>query len=367
MKRNVLKHIIVKALCGLQLCVAAFALSACSSSDEPEMKDESCRIVILLDTSNSSLSSEPETFSTRSGAERTTGGAIAENDIKNLNLYIVTDDCRTFPVLSRFLGAKDGNPQYEATLSVAEDYVKYNPEDNSYYLSGRIAAVANMPVDPVPNPFSEEGFPVSQVTSLGLIPMWGVTTIENLKLRVGDRIDCGTSIELLRALPKLTLSLDEDIRGEFKITSVTPSTKDFNLTAFCQPGAALTAKETGLMAKSEWFNPVLANTQKGAGITVTGLDSDRVIVYTGERTFEDADPRSTFLNVTIERRDGTGVPITGKVYMCDYIAGAPDFNSSFDKLVRNHDYQYSISLASLEMLISFREWIYGGKVHIELE
>ncbi|MDE6297168.1 MAG: hypothetical protein K2L89_04915 [Muribaculaceae bacterium] len=350
----------------MKLCLAAFILSGCSS-EEPEMKDESCRIVILLDTSTSSLSSGAESHDTRSIGDFTTRSVVSENDVKNLTLYVVTDDNRSFPVVSRYLGQQNGNSRYEATLSVAEDYVTYNPTDKSYYLSGRIAAVANMPVDPVHHPFSEDTFPVSQITSLGLIPMWGITTVEDLKLRVGDRIDCGTTIEMLRAVPKFTLTLADDIREEFKITGVVPSTKDFNLTAFCQPGAAETAKETGLLSKAEWYNPASADNKKGDGVTVTDLNTDCVRVYTGERSFDSTNPRSTYLNVTIERRDGTGAPIKGKVYMCDYKNGSPDFNSAFDRIVRNHDYQYSISLASLEMIVSFRQWIYGGKVHIDLE
>ncbi|MDE5868670.1 MAG: hypothetical protein K2H18_00430 [Muribaculaceae bacterium] len=346
--------------------MAAFLLSGCSS-DEPEMKDESCRIVILLDTSASSPASGVKSSATRAAGDETSKTLVSESEVKNLNLYVVTDDNRSFPVVSRYLGNKDGNYQYEATLSVAEDYVTYDSSAKSYYLSGRIAAVANMPVEPVHHPFSEDTFPVSQITSLGLIPMWGITTVENLQLRVGDRIDCGTSIEMLRAVPKLTLTLDDDIRDQFMITQVVASTKDFNLTAFCQPGGAKSAKETGLLNKNEWYNPASVENKKGDGITVTGLKSDCVTVYTGERAFDNINPRATCLNVTLERRDGTGAPIKGKVYMCDYKGGSPDFNSPFDRLVRNHDYRYSISLASLEMIISFRQWIYGGKVHVDLE
>ncbi len=56
-----------------------------------------------------------------------------------------------------------------------------------------------------------------------------------------------------------------------------------------------------------------------------------------------------------------------RVYLCDYAGKEPDYSSAFDGLVRNYAYKYVISLDKLEFLVSFKDWIFGGKVHIELD
>lgn len=72
--------------------------------------------------------------------------------------------------------------------------------------------------------------------------------------------------------------------------------------------------------------------------------------------------------VTLAEKNHPERNFTGKVYLCDYLDnGRPDFSSAFTRLVRNHDYRYRISLRELEFVISFKEWIFGGKVHIDLE
>ncbi|MDE6716586.1 MAG: hypothetical protein K2J70_00200, partial [Muribaculaceae bacterium] len=95
--------------------------------------------------------------------------------------------------------------------------------------------------------------------------------------------------------------------------------------------------------------------------------SHEVTLYTAEREMPGVAGFPRWFNVTLERIDGTGQPIIGKVYLCDYGQGQPNFEKSFDKLIRNHDYRYEISLAEMSFVVSFKEWIYGGKVHIDLE
>ena len=89
--------------------------------------------------------------------------------------------------------------------------------------------------------------------------------------------------------------------------------------------------------------------------------------YAAERSFSGAPSAPATLLVTLQRKDGKGKPFSGRLRLCDYKDGLPIEGSGFTRLVRNHDYRYVLSLSELLFKISFSEWVFGGKVHIELE
>lgn len=337
--------------------------SGCSSSEEPfDLNDgRECKIIVQIQPTGSQ---QREISSSSPDAEAI---VINENNVNNLSLYMISAENASFPLVSRYLGHEGEIHEYEATLNVDSDYVRYDSLTKKFYLTGRLVAMANMPSGNPLHPLNQSPFDLTQVGVLCSLPMWGVTQIKDLEVKVNDRIDNGTTIELLRSLPKFTFRLDDSIRDEFMISEVRASFDDFEQTAYCQPGAALTASDTKDMDEEDWFNPAALNAAKGKNYLET-ISPERVVIYTGERTFDNAEFGSRYFEVTLSRKDGSGVPFTGKIYMCDYTpSGMADFDRPFSRIVRNHDYHYVISLASMEMIVSFRDWIYGGKVHIELE
>lgn len=348
------------------MMLALLIMGGCSSDEPSEMKEDSCKILILLETpsAESSGTSKSEDSVTRS--ERSGNTIVEEERVKNLALFILMPENASFPIVSRYLGRENGKYQYEATLSVSSDYVTYDNTNGTYRLSGRMVAVANMPENPHPHPLDQPSFPLGQLAESGVIPMWGVTMISDLEIRPGDRLDVGTTIELLRSLPKFTFQLADDIRDEYVISSVSSSTDDFNLMAFCQPGACRDAFKTEGMTKNEWFNPAEEGI-RGSEFPIFGLGTSEVSLYTAERSLEPLSAATRYFDVILSRIGYPGEEIKGRVYLGDYRSGVIDPNRYFTRLVRNHDYRYEISLAGMEMLISFREWVYGGKVHIELE
>ncbi|MDE6027505.1 MAG: hypothetical protein K2G23_05505, partial [Muribaculaceae bacterium] len=228
-------------------------------------------------------------------------------------------------------------------------------------------AMANLPATPQPHPFEQAPMLLEHIAERGAIPMWGVASVKDLKLEPGKIIKSGAEIEMLRSIPKITFSLSDDLRDTFVISEITASDSAFELSSLCQPSGAENAGFTSSLDIEGCFNPAPEGFPKGELSIIKGLDSDLVTLYTAERRCDPSENLPPYFNVKLERRDGTGSPIIGKAYMCDYKDGNPDFGSSFGKLVRNHDYKYEISLANLEMVISFKEWVFGGKVHIDLE
>lgn len=344
----------------LWLCV--LLSTGCTSQDELKAPSEGeCKVVILLHASGSSSMDQtsPKSLSTRAD------GGMDENIVKNITLHVLKDEYQSQPLVSRYLGREGENYLYEATLNVDADYVNYDSASGKYFLSARLAAVANTPLYPETRPLGAEPINLKKIAEIGAIPMWGVTTIENLELRVGDRINIGKKIELLRSVAKFTFQLDSSLVDTYIISDISPSANNYSNLTILEPGGAPFALSTSSMRQEDWFNPSAVGEKEGLEL-IEGLGTDKVTVYTAERIIlPTLEPE--YFNISLSRLDDTGGEVRGKIYLCDYDSSVADFASSFTKLVRNHDYQYHISLADLKMLISFREWIYGGKVHIELE
>lgn len=340
-------------------------LCACQSENyfEDVPASSNCNLVITLKAPVRDSSSRERTGETRAGTN------IPDEDaVKNLTLSIVTDDNSIFPVASKYIGRKDGTYQYEATLSIAEKYVKYIAEDKKYILTARLVAVANMPDELETHPFGPTQFPLSYIVDSGLIPLWGVTSVDALPLQAGVTIDAGLEIEMLRAVPKFTFILDSSIKDKYNISEISTSHKDFEQFAVCQPMGSQKVNATASLSEEERFNPAPIDSEKGGVQAVFGLGTGEATVYTGERECRRLDGQPLYFKVVLSPKDNPDQKILGKIFLCDYPDNkTPDLSTSFDRIVRNHDYQYNISLAELSLVVSFHEWKYGGKVHVDLE
>ncbi len=348
-------------------------LVSCSKNEmnidvpDTDTSEQVCQIVVTLRTSEttqiSHLDTRADTWGDPYPEEE---GLPDEQAIKNLHLYLSTDMGNVFPIVQREIEVDEGEYRYIATIPVNPEYVSFTAAGDPI-LTANIVAIANVPSDYVPaNPFTCSPVDLSIIENEKIIPMWGVTRITDLPLVINQVVHSNQTIQLLRAVPKITFELDDEIKDLFEIVSIT-SENDFEQTGFCQPRNATGVNFTTSLGIESCFNPALSNT--GRINRYYGMGSDKVWLYTGERTCNPggAAAMTPYFTVTLMRRDGSGLPIVGNVYLSDYKKGEPNTSAPFSRLVRNHDYVYRISLAELKFVISFEEWIFGGKVHIELQ
>lgn len=293
-------------------------------------------------------------------------GFPSEYAIDHISLYFITRDNAVLPLSPTQTGETNDTYTYKVKIDRNASYVDLNA-DGSRSISGRIVAIANYPDGATPaEPLGDVAYPLSVIDSSRRIPMWGVTTLTDLTLIADATVSAG-EIKLLRSVPKITIEIADDLKKIYRISSVTPDQTDYLSVANCFPTGGDTASNTGSLWIEGCFNGT--STQDHVSPIFYNMGTDKVWTYLAERTCPlTPNGKPLSFTVTLERIDGViSQPFTGKVYLCDYVNGAPDFSSAFERLVRNHDYQYKISLSELEFIISFKEWAFGGKVHIELE
>ncbi|MCM1319163.1 MAG: hypothetical protein NC217_02130 [Muribaculaceae bacterium] len=348
----------------------ALALVSCSS-DEPMPEDtmgasDSCELVVTLNTGVQNPSKAPITNNPWEDGYPEEEGTNWENTVETLHLYFIPegqDGSNAIYLVPVSSAGDNGKYEYRVRISVSESFVA-KKEDGDYSISGRIVAIANYQNPAPANPLNFRAFDIDKVNEDHLIPMWGVTTVTDLTMRINHTSYAG-NIQLLRAVPKITFMLDEQIASEYTISNVQPVQTNYLNLAYAYPGEASTALTTESLKTEDCFNPVLASNDYSTPY-FWGLNTTKAWCYVSERTT--TGPRGGYsFKVTLRRNSSNQPPITGTVYLCDYVDKKPDVSAVIPQLVRNHDYQYIISLSELKFIISFREWVFGGNVHLELE
>ncbi|MDE6272473.1 MAG: hypothetical protein K2M31_05650 [Muribaculaceae bacterium] len=355
------------------LLALSMILASCSLVYEPDVETPpaegyrpTCGIVVSL-----AAETPVEKSDLRTRADETWNdpydsltGSTYENSIQDVFMYIVTPDDVVYPLETQLFNVEDGAREYKVNLKLGEGYAI--PTDRGTYLfTGRLVAVANLKGGMPSSPFENLTYNISDIDRGGYLPMWGVTDFKNVELRADATISGGT-ITMLRSLPKLTIELADNIDDKFRIISVSSPRNDFNLVGNCQPTGGDQVLRTSSLSIEGCFNSY--EDTKGPSPAARFNSQTKTTIYLPEMICKpDASGLPPYYDVTIARADGTGLPISGKVYLCDYEGGRPVIDRKFSRIVRNHDYQFIIDLAELEFTVSFREWIFGGKVHIELE
>lgn len=340
-------------------------LSGCRHGDGPETPvsgNASCDLVVTIDIDGLS----PRDQATRAvwDDDYPEEAPISfEDNIKDVSLWFVTSSDLSMPLTSESVESEDGRRRFKAKVNLADSYVTHTGD--GFFISGRIVAIANHPaIDFSLSPFSQPEFNVLHINDTQTIPMWGVSTVSNLKLIPNGSVDAG-NIKLLRSVPKISISLSDDFKDDYKIVDVRPETSDYAQFAYVTPSGCRDAGRTGALSIENCFNPRTGN--YGQGLAFNGLGTADVYAYAAERGFSGSPAVPARLIVTLQRTDGTRKPFSGYLMLCDYKDGVPMEGSGFTRLVRNHDYRYVLSLSELLFKISFSEWVFGGKVHIELE
>lgn len=336
-------------------------LAACASHDSPELPAAaSCELVVSVNPGVSIDISRGDQIWGDPYPEEP--GLPEESRIERMQLYLETSTGQTI-TLSGSAAGKDGRYEFRTKVNLNSPYIEQSA-DGEYTISGRIAAVANYPASALPDkPFDNLPFDIESIKTSRRIPMWGVMSLDKLRLMPDATVKAGT-ISLLRALPKISISLDKKIQDIYKITEITADQSDYSKSAFCEPKDAKTARSTLNLLQEGCFNPNDNLTGDIVDFLWSGTGS--AFTYVAERGNDKTRGPLSF-TVVIERKDGTGQPIRGKVYLCDYDRGTPITDSAFAKLVRNHEYRYVISLTPIQFEISFEQWIFGGMTHIQIK
>lgn len=358
------------------LLLTLLLASSCAGDEPvvvvPDEAGETCNMVVYLTIP--SLQEQGAESRTWGDPYPSTPGLPAESEVQTNYLYFVGHDGRIYQMTPTASERRGDLYAYTLKVNLNDNYVQQEGT-STYFISGKIVSLVNYPSEMPANPFTLSAANLDIIHEKGIIPMWGVSTIERLKLVKNETVEVPNPVKLLRAVPKLTFRLDDNFKNLYEIRSVDTPFDDFEQTAYYQPKYSNEYDFTTSISIEGCFNPAPTEKEKG-GISHYYLNAtrDEVYIYTGERKCGLRDDKPLYFTVTLARRDGTGVPFTGRVYLCDYYKtpgspdyGRPDFSRPLTQLVRNHDYQYVISLSELKFVISFREWIFGGKVHIELE
>lgn len=292
-------------------------------------------------------------------------GLPADNRIDNVTLFLVTPDGLYHTLSPAPLDNAGGYYHYKVAVNLQADYVTRTP-DGRHTLSGRIVALANSKEKSL-DPFNTN-FDISTLRTSRAIPMWGVTSFSDRELKSGSTVNIG-DIKMLRAVAKISIMMADNLRDLYDIVKVEPLQEGYNLLGYLHPAGALDAASTGSLPIEGCFNPVAdtAQGQAGAQPYFYGTGSPEVYCYATERhcTGEGVFPLS--FNVTVKRRDSPEPAFTGQIYLCDYDQGSPVDGTGYDRLVRNHDYQFKLHLSPLDFIVSFKKWEWGGNLHLELE
>lgn len=348
--------------------IASLAVSCTSCRDDEPVIGDTCELIVTLsakvpDKTAGTVSRSGGTWNDPYPEQQ---GLPDESRITNLSLYLVNSDNQALGLPAVLVKSDKGLFQYKVKLKLNSDFVVPRP-NGTYLLTGRIVALANYPGDGTQaSPFDAPAFPIDYIKQSGTIPMWGVSTVTDVLITKDATVDIGR-IDLLRSVPKITIRLSDDVKDLYRIKSVVPSAENFNTTAFCQPSGCLTVPFTRNLEIEGCYNE--SSDSKGSiKDFYTDTQLSELWFYPAERKCSaDASGSPAYFTVTVQRADGSEAPFAGRVYLCDYKNGIPDFTTAFSRIVRNHNYEYVLELKELQFLISFREWVFGGKEHLELE
>lgn len=343
-----------------------------SSPDEPAVPAGDCELVITVNAATD-LQKTPSTR-----ADLTWGdpypdeeGLEAERAINLISLYLVTDNGVILTLSPTEANGADGVYHYKTKVNLNSSFVEKDDLDR-FMLTGKVVALANLPNRAFPgDPFNVSPFSINAMNATGFLPMWGVLRFDRILLEPNMTVDVG-EIKMLRSVPKITVEIHPDFKEKYEITSIAADQTDYYTLGRIEPADAESATATTALSIEGCFNPDLSG-DEGSTPLFHGLENgatDRVWCYTTERNCPASSTSGGPLSFTVTLRSLTdpGEPdFSGKIYLCDYTDGKPDFTKTFPRLVRNHDYVFRLSLTPLDFIVDVEQWKFGGKVHLELE
>ena len=169
-------------------------------------------------------------------------------------------------------------------------------------------------------------------TNAPAIPMWGVTTAE-LTLKPGERQTLAGGIDLLRAVAKVEVKLNDAVAQEgFTLTGVTISTA--NQQGYCLPAGYADVQKTKELDREEG-SPTSFHPIQSSATTSNLAFTENNGTYTLYLPEYDNGTNAATLSVTVA--DGDGQEETYPLEFKNYTTGEA-YN-----IVRNHLYRYTIT------------------------
>lgn len=169
------------------------------------------------------------------------------------------------------------------------------------------------------------------------IPMWGVIT-KNLQLVPGQRQDLGT-IDLLRAMAKVEVTLTDEVYKNFDLTGVTLN--KYNSNGYCLPKEHATANTTGSIKLDECYRiPQDAGYSTNLNLEKIQKENKAYICYVPEIMNEDG---SLAMAVTLTDKNGKNINLeNNQLYFKEYRNGSIVDDTPYN-IIRNHYYQFTIT------------------------
>ena len=332
MKKYILKSLFVSMLCMLA--------ASCQDTDEFAQLDSRKAQVMFSVAMDSQMARSRTTW----GDDYTPSlkGDVYDNHIE-LNQLVVKIEAGGSPLYVKdIVKWKDGEANEYKFVGIVEDV-----DTETTLTNVKISVFANMGTDGKNETFKQD--------AAENIPMWGMTTMAELKLAPGTRNDDleKNPIYLLRAMAKLEVSLNSEMLGEYALTGV--KLNKHNPVGNCLP----TIKE-GTKYTTELDQEAVMNVNETETQTELAFDEvetgKKYIVYLPE--VENGTSEADFLNIEVEltAKDAKGNLTesveTGNFDVMDY--SDVDKPTAID-IVRNHWYKYTISgFAAGEVQVNYQ-------------
>lgn len=157
------------------------------------------------------------------------------------------------------------------------------------------------------------------------IPMWGVTTVEQLKEGTNN-----ITISLLRAMAKVEVKLSDRSIG---CTLESVAMTRYNEKGFCVPGDFMNMNET---ADVDYVT--LPSDTLGSDLSFTKVNEKNYILYLPEYRNE----RDKYANISVSVKDINGTYHSETIRMGKYDSGK--FSNEYWNIIRNHYYSFNLLL-----------------------
>lgn len=351
------------------LILSALALGACSETvSEPEVSPAACTLTIVLRDGGMQPDGAADGSPDGTWGDKYDESYYypSESVIDNIHFFVRKKDGTTRALRAQLMTEGSAVMTYKAEIALDDELIERRGD--KLYFSGEVLGITNYS-ETISSPYNDNPFSITKVNLTGAtggnIPMWGVAHLDGLMLDE-ENVTLAGDIYMLRSVPRISFMLHDDIKSLFRIKSIVPDQTDYPATANVFPTGGNTATDTRQLFRETCFNPAVTS-ETAAPHFYTAPDNSTRYTYVAERNCGLVDGAPLGFTVTLEEIAEPHRSFAGKVYLCDYSGGSPDFSSPYPNLVRNHDYRFIINLTPLDFLVSVEKWITGDRYNIDFD
>lgn len=369
--KHTLRHIYRALLC---VCV----LSSCSHEEVVQEPLETFTLSFQLTTNG--IFSRSDIWEPPHDDDET--GTSFDNTINSVDIFLVGDGNS----LTRLYALEEPGDQHIYTCEVNEKTpgVTIDKANRTATFTGKIMVLAN--VEYMDSPIFTSGTlgddEIPYRMRFGIyddwkIPMWGVQSFSNVNLESGIIKYLG-DIHMLRAVSKIIIKLDESIQGDYEIEKIEMSegSPKFFGNGFALPKNGLTVASTLYLSRENCFNrdpnAETIDTPKFEKVDKSAVYTYGVYTYVSESQTEvsesETDVKPFSFDVTLKSKKEGIADFKGTLKFSKYDTLNPaNPGTPIMYAVRNHIYEFTITLAELKLLPTVKDWEMGGTIHIDCD